>query len=190
VADPTPEPVAVNVTVRSTPKSAEFVVKTEVVTPLLFVLGDELLKLAVTSLLFVEGVSRVRVSPETASPFKSVTVKVIVVVSLTTVLPSATFSVPEIAMLPSPNVTVVLADSEPKVARTVATPEELLDNVTDASPPEFTSAVEALKVPREVVNVIEFAGKAVAFEVKVAVITEKSLPSAATEVGLADMDKV
>lgn len=88
-------------------------VKTAVATPLLFVLGDEVLKLAVTSLWFVVGVARVSVRPETRFPFKSVTVKVIVVVSATAAEESVTLDVPVIAMLPSPKVTVALTKEPP-----------------------------------------------------------------------------
>ena len=177
--------VAVNVTVTATPKSVEFVVKTEVATPLLFVDGDELLKLAVTVLSFVVGVPRVIVRPAMASPFISVAVKVIVVVSVTAVLPSATSPVPEIAMLPSPNVTVVLADKVPAVARTVAIPAVELVNVTSAFPAEFTSADEALNVPRVVVN----STVPDTLPDTVAVITERSDPSEATVDGLAAIVK-
>lgn len=102
------EALAVNVTVTSTPRSEELVVRTAVATPLLFVLGAEVLKLAVTSLWFVVGVARVRVTPEARSPFISLTVNVMVVFSDTESELSDTLPVPEIVILPNLNVTDVL----------------------------------------------------------------------------------
>ena len=127
----------------------EVVTNKEVATPLLFVFGDESDQLAVP--LSDVGLASVTSRPLRALPFISVTVKVI---SVATPAPAAwdPIPVPEITMLPCPNVTVVLAVKVPAVARIVAIPPVVLVIVTSASPLEFTSADEALNVPRVVVN--------------------------------------
>jgi len=151
--------------------------KIEVATPLLFVFGEEVDQDAVP--LVDVGVARVSTTPLIAVPFTSVTVKVIVAGDPVGV-------VPVITMVPCPNVTVVLADKVPAVARMVAIPAVELVNVTIASPLEFTSADEALNVPRVVVN----STVPDSLPVTVAVITEISAPSAATVEGLTANVKV
>lgn len=181
-AEPAPEADAVNVIVTSVPISAEFVVKNEVATPLLFVFGDESDQLAVTPLLLDIGVARVTSIPEIAVPFTSVTVKEILVDSEAPASESVTSPVPETEILPREKVAVVLAEKEPAVARIVATPPVELDNVTSASPSASTEADETLRVPNELVK-LTVPGT---WPVTVAVIVVKALPSAAIVVGLTD----
>ncbi len=189
---PMPEALAINVTVTATPRSEELVVRTAVATPLLFVLGAEVLKLAVTLLWFVVGVARVRVTPETRFVFVSLTVNVMVVVSATEGESSDTLPVPEIVILPNPNVTDVLSVVVPIEALTVAVPAVELERFTVANPVELKIASEAVKVPSDVVKetvLWSMVSDNVA-PVNVAVITEISEPFAATVVGLADTVKV